>query len=172
MKNYVAALFSSHDQAESGIRALQKGGFDMQELSIVGRDYHTEEQPLAYFNTGERIKFFGKVGATWGALVGMLLGSALIFIPVFGHIVVLGPLVTTLAAGIQGAVVGGGVSALFGALTAIGIPKDSIIRYETAIKADKFLVIVHSSIGEQSYARDLLSQAGGTDIESNPIALL
>ena len=33
--------------------------------------------------------------------------------------------------GLQGAVVVGGVSALAGALMSIGIPKDSVLRYET-----------------------------------------
>ena len=51
--NSVVATFTSHDQAENAIRELQKDGFDMKKLSIVGKDYQTEEQVVGYYNTGE-----------------------------------------------------------------------------------------------------------------------
>ena len=40
---------------------------------------------------------------------------------------------------------GGGLTALGAALYSIGIPKDSIVTYETALKADKFLLLVHGA---------------------------
>ena len=46
---------------------------------------------------------------------------------------------------LKGAVVVGGVSALGAGLVSIGIPKDSVIKYEAALKTDKFLLIVHGS---------------------------
>ena len=115
-------------------------GFDMKKISIVGRDYHSEEHVLGYFNAGDRMKFFGKLGVSWGGLAGVLFGSAMMFVPVIGHVIVLGPLAATLFGGVEGAVLGGGASALVGALTAIGVPEDSVLRYETAVKADKFLL--------------------------------
>ncbi len=33
----------SHRDAENAVRTLARSGFDMQKLSIVGRDYATEE---------------------------------------------------------------------------------------------------------------------------------
>jgi len=41
-QNSVVAIFESHNQAEDSVRELQKSGFDMKKLSIVGRDYHTD----------------------------------------------------------------------------------------------------------------------------------
>lgn len=155
-----AAVYDTHVEAESAVKRLQRAGFDMKKISIVGRGYHTEEQVLGYFNSGERVKFFGKLGAFWGGLAGMLLGSALLFVPVLGHIVVLGPLAATLLGGLEGAVLGGGAGALGGALSALGVPEDSVLRLETAVKADKFLLVVHGDAQEIKRAHELLGGAG------------
>jgi hypothetical protein len=50
----------------------------------------------------------------------------------------------------------GGVSALGAALYSIGIPKDSAIAYESAVKADGFLVMAHGSAEEVDRARKAL----------------
>jgi hypothetical protein len=120
---------------------------------------------LGYFNVADRARFFGKLGAFWGGLAGILFGSALMFVPVVGHIVVLGPIAATIAGGLQGAVLVGGLSALVGALTALGIPKDSVLRYETALKADKFLIIVSGGADAMRRAREVLASAGSTDVQ-------
>jgi len=164
------AVYESHTQAEEAVRKLSKAGFDLKTISILGKDYHSEEHVVGYFNAGDRAKFFGKLGAFWGGMAGMLFGSALMFVPVVGHIVVLGPIAATIAAGLQGALVGGGVSALAGALSSLGLPKDSVLRYETAVKADKFLIIVHGGPADTLRAREVLAQAGGTDVEGHAAA--
>lgn len=167
-KNEIAvAVYDSHSQAEDAVHKLAKGNFDMKTISILGKDYHSEEHVIGYFNTGDRAKFFGKLGAFWGGLAGMLFGSALMFVPVVGHVVVLGPIAATIAGGLQGAILGGGVSALVGALSALGLPKDSVLRYETAVKADKFLVIVHGEAEDIRRARDVLTAAGSTDVQAH-----
>jgi len=50
----------------------------------------------------------------------------------------------------------GGLSAIGAGLYSIGIPKDSIVEYELAIKTDRYLVMVHSSAGEVEKARGIL----------------
>lgn len=154
------AIYDAHTEAESAVKTLQRAGFDMKKISIVGKDYHTEQHVLGFFNTGQRAVFFGKLGAFWGGLAGLLFGSALMFVPVLGHIVVLGPLTATLVGGLQGAALGGGAGALVGALSALGIPKDSVLRYETAVKADKFLLLVHGDASEIRRAHEVLRGAG------------
>ena len=161
------AVYDSHTQAEDAVHKLAKADFDMKTISILGKDYHSEEHVVGYFNTGDRARFFGKLGAFWGGLAGMLFGSALMFVPVVGHIVVLGPIAATIAGGLQGVVLGGGFSALVGALTAIGVPKDSVLRYETALKASKFLVIVHGGSEDIRRAHDVLSAAGSADVQTH-----
>jgi len=154
------AVYDIHTQAETAVKALQRAGFDMKKISIIGRDYHTEEHVVGFLNAGDRAKIFGKLGAFWGGLMGVLFGSAMMFIPVVGHVIVLGPLAATLFSGLEGAVMVGGMSALFGALMAVGIPRDSVLRYETALKADKFMLVVHGDGQEIKRAQELLKTSG------------
>lgn len=165
ISNVVVAVYDAHTEAEQAVRTLARAGFDMKAISIVGQDYHTEENVVGYFNAGDRARFFGKLGAFWGGLAGVLFGSALMFVPVVGHLVVLGPLAATIAGGLQGAVLGGGFSALLGALTALGVPKDSVLRYETALKASKFLILVHGGADQLRRAQDILATAGSSDVQ-------
>ena len=162
------AVYDSHGQAEDAVHKLAKAGFDMKTISIIGKDYHTEQHVVGYFNTGDRVKYFGKLGAFWGGMAGILFGSALMFVPVIGHVVVLGPIAAAIAGGLQGAVLGGGASALFGALSTLGVPKDSVLRYETAIEADKFLVIVHGGGEDIRRAHEVLVAAGSDDVQAHP----
>jgi len=111
---------------------------------------------VGYYNTGDRMKYWGKVGAFWGGFWGLLFGSALFMIPGLGPILVAGPLVAWIVGALEGAVVVGGLSALGAGLYSIGIPKDSIVKYETAIKTDQFLVIAHGTAAEVAKAKDII----------------
>ena len=68
--NAVVGVYDSHTKAEASIKELQRSGFDMKKLSIVGKDYHTEEHVIGYYNAGDRMKVWGKLGAFWGGLWG------------------------------------------------------------------------------------------------------
>jgi uncharacterized membrane protein len=159
------AVYDQHTQAENAVKALQRAAFDMKRISIIGKDYETEEHVIGFLNAGDRAKIFGKYGAFWGGLMGVLFGSALMFVPVLGHIIVLGPLAAMLFSGLQGAVVVGGVSALAGALSSIGIPRDSVLRYETALKANKFILVLHGDNQEISRAQEVLKSSGLSSFE-------
>jgi hypothetical protein len=52
MQNETAmvALYDNHEQAEHSVRQLQRSGYDMTKLSIVARDYHTDENVVGYYN--------------------------------------------------------------------------------------------------------------------------
>jgi hypothetical protein len=58
---------------------------------------------------------------------------------------------------LEGAVVVGGVSALGAGLVSIGIPKDSVLKYEVALKTDKFLLIAHGTSEAVNKARDIIA---------------
>ena len=137
----------------------------MKKLSIVGKDYHTEEHVVGYYNAGDRMKVWGKLGAFWGGFWGLLFGSALFVIPGIGPLIVFGPLVGWIVGALEGAVVVGGLSALAAALFSIGMPHDSIVKYETALKSDKFLVIAHGTADEVAKAKSILETAGAAQID-------
>src|SRR5579871_4076843 len=142
-QNTVVAIYRTHIDAEEAVKTLQRGGIDMHTLSIVGKDTHTDERVVGYYNTGDRMRYWGKAGAFWGGLWGMLFGAAFFAIPGIGPLLVAGPLVAWIVGALEGAVVVGGLSVLGAGLVSIGIPKDSVLRYELALKADKFLLLAH-----------------------------
>lgn len=168
--NSVVAIFESHNQAEEAVRELEKSGIEMKKLSIVGKDYHTDEHVVGYYNTGDRMMYWGKQGAFWGGLWGLLFGSAFFWVPGVGPLVVAGPLVAWIVGALEGAAVVGGVSALGAALASIGIPKDSILQYESSLKAGRFLLVLHATPDEVELARDCLgeSQAIETTVHTEP----
>ena len=145
VNNSVVAIYKSHTEAEAAVKELQRSAFDMKKLSIVGRDYHTDEHVIGYYNAGDRMKYWGKTGAFWGGIWGLLFGSAFFLIPGVGPLLVAGPLVGWIVGALEGAVVVGGLSAIGAGLCSLGIPKDSILRYETALKTGKFVVIAHGT---------------------------
>jgi hypothetical protein len=152
-------VFDTHAAAEDAIRTLGQKGFDMKKLSLVGKGYHSEEKPMGFYTVGDRIKAWGGTGAFWGGIWGLLLAPAVFVLPGLGVLGMAGPFVTTLVGALEGAVVVGGLSALGAALTQIGVPKDDVIKYETALKVDKYLLVVHGSAQEQEKARGVLAQA-------------
>ena len=125
--------------------ACSASGIDMHKLSIIGKDTHTDEHVVGYYNTGDRMKYWGKTGAFWGGFWGLLFGSAFFAIPGIGPVLVAGPVVAWIVGALEGAVVVGGVSAIGAGLYSMGIPKDSIVQYEMALKTDKFLLMVHGT---------------------------
>jgi hypothetical protein len=67
-----------------------------------------------------------------------------------------GPVVAWIVAGLEGAVEVGSLGALGAGLYSIGIPKDSIVKYEAALKTDQFVLIVHGTAAEVAKARDII----------------
>ena len=154
--NSVVAVYDSHEQAEAAVKELQEAGVDMKTLSIAGEETHTDEQVVGYYNAGDRMKRWGKIGAFWGGFWGLLFGSAMFAIPGIGPLLVAGPWVAWIVAGLEGAVVVGGVSAAGAGLVSIGIPKDSVVKYDVALKTDKFLLIVHGTPNAVEKAKDII----------------
>jgi hypothetical protein len=170
-QNAVIGIYDSHTGAEAAIKELQRSSFDMKQLSIVGRGYHTEEQVVGFYNTGDRMKAWGKLGAFWGGFWGLLFGSAMFVLPGFGPVMVFGPMVAWIVGALEGAAVVGGLSALGAALYGAGIPKDSVVKYETAIKNDKFVVIAHGTLDEIGKAKKILETTGASQVTAHEAAL-
>ena len=162
--NAVVGIYTTHTEAEAAVKALQQAGFNMQKLSIVGQDYHTEEHVIGYYTTGDRMQVWGKRGAFWGGLWGMLFGSGFFFIPGIGPLMVFGPLVSWIIGALEGAAVVGGLSALGAGLYSLGIPKNSVVEYEKALKSDQFLVMAYGTGEEVAQATRILEAAGAAQV--------
>ncbi|MGO9005307.1 MAG: general stress protein [Beijerinckiaceae bacterium] len=161
----VIAVFADHNAAEAAVKKLTASGFEMKKLSVVGKGYHTDEKVVGFYNMGDRVKFWGKRGAFWGGLWGLFFGGLFLTIPVVGHVVVLGYLASIAISAVESAIMVGGLSALGAALYSIGIPKDSVIQYETALKADSFLVMAHGSAADIARAKAILATTNPSRID-------
>jgi hypothetical protein len=160
----LVAVFADHLAAEVAIRKLVGSHFDVKQLSIVGQGYHTDEQVVGFYNTGDRVRFWGKRGAFWGGLWGLFFGGMFMMVPVIGQVMVLGYLAAVVASAVEGAVVVGGLGALGAALYSIGVPKDSVLQFETDLKVARFLVTAHGSTDELAQARIILASANPTSL--------
>ena len=170
--NSVVATFGSHEQAEKAVRELQKDGFDMKKLSIIGKDFQTEEHVVGYYTTSDRMSYWGKMGAFWGGFWGLLFGAGFFWIPGVGPLLVAGPVVAWIVAALEGAVVVGGLSALGAGLYSVGIPKHSIVQYETEVRNGKLLLVVHGTPDEVENAREILNQTQSTiTVHGEPVAV-
>ncbi len=154
--NSVVAIFETHAQTEEAVKGLQKSGFDMKKVSIVGSEYHSDDNVVGYYNAGDRMRYWGQQGAFWGDIWGMLYGAAFFAIPRIGPVVVAGPLVGWIVGALESAEVVSGVSVLGAGLYSIGIRRDSVLKYEVALKADKFLLVAHGTAAEVAKARGII----------------
>jgi hypothetical protein len=161
----VIAVFADHHAAEAAVKNLAAAGIEMKHLSVVGKGYHTDEKVVGFYNAGDRVKFWGTRGAFWGGLWGLFFGGLFLTIPVVGHVIVLGYLASVALSAIEGAAVVGGISALGASLYSIGIPKDSVVQYETALRADNFLVMAHGTADEMARAKAILDTANPSRLE-------
>src|SRR5260370_40718466 len=80
-KNSLVVVYGSHSNAQAAIKELQKSGFDIKKLSILGKEYHTEAHVVGYYNAGDRVKYWGKMGAFLGRVWGLLVRTALLVLP-------------------------------------------------------------------------------------------
>jgi hypothetical protein len=144
---------------------LSQSGFDVKKLSLVGRGYHSED-PMGFYTVADKIKAWGGAGAFWGGIWGLLLAPAVFMLPGVGLVAMAGPVVAALVGALEGAVVVGSLSALGAALTHVGVPKDQVIKYETAIKVDKYVLLVHGSAEDQFNVRSVLSDSTAQAIAS------
>jgi hypothetical protein len=152
-------VFNTHVEADEAIQALNRSGFDVTKLSLIGKGYHSEEHPLGFYSAGDRIKAWGGMGAFWGGIWGLLLAPAVFFLPGVGMVAMAGPVVAALVGGLEGAAVVGGLSALGAAFSQLGVNKEHAIKYEAALKVDKYVLMVHGTDSEVAQAHAVLSKA-------------
>lgn len=150
------AVYPNHMSAENALKFLQKNGMKMDQLSIVGQDFKTIEKPIGFLTTGSVACDGARVGAWTGGFFGILVGAAFLIVPGLGPLVIVGPLAATLLGGIEGALAGSAIGALAGALVSLGFSKNQAIRYESQIKAGKFLVTFNGDSEQVAAAKKLL----------------
>lgn len=166
----VVAVYNSHTEAEDAVAKLSAASFDITKISIIGKDYHSEEKVVGYYSAGDRMKSWGGMGAFWGGIWGLLFGAGFFLIPGIGPVLVAGPFLAALIGALESAVVVGGISAVAAGLVSLGIPKDSAVKYEAEIKADKFVLVVHGTAEELERAHAVLADTSPVTVETHEVA--
>jgi CheY-like chemotaxis protein len=165
----VVAIYNLHTETETAIKKLQRAGIDMRQISVIGKDC-TEQYAVGYYNTGDRMQYWGKLGTFWGGIWGLLVGSAFLWMPGLGPILVGGPFVSSIVGTLEGATTYGGLSALGAALYSTGIPRSSVINYEGALRANKFLLILQGSMEEIARGEKILRDTEAIELAEHNAA--
>ena|SRR5579863_1116112 len=159
---HCVAICEGHKDAEKALLELQRAGYDMKNVSMVGPHHHTEEQAVGFYSAGDRVRYVGVLGAFWGMVFGLLFAPAFFSIPGTGPMLTGGLIGSILLQALEGAAagaaVGAGAGALVAALVSLGIPKDESIRYEAELKANKYLLIASGSPEDANRARSILAR--------------
>jgi uncharacterized membrane protein len=162
----IVAHFPSHTEAETVVRELQQQGFDMQKLSIIGKDYQTNEHVRGFLSWKDTAKTGATGGGYWGSFVGglfgILAGAGVIFIPGMAPLIIAGPITGMLAGWLEGTLVGGAgaaaIGGLAGALGGLGIPKNEVLKYETKIQAGEFIILVTGTTEDVTKAKQMVDK--------------
>jgi uncharacterized membrane protein len=156
----IVAHFPSHTEAETVVRELQQQGFEIQKLSIIGKDYQTNE-----YVRGRSWQDTAKAGVAgggyWGIVVvglfGILAGAGIISIPGMPPLVIACLITGVLAVWLEGMLVGAAaVGGLAGALGRLGIAKHEVLKYETKIQAGEFIILVTGTNEDVTQAKQML----------------
>lgn len=80
-----------------------------------------------------------------------------------------GPLLGWVLGALEEAVAIGGVMAIGAALNNLGIPKDSVLNYETALKSHKFILLAHGTEEEVTHAQGVIQTKRSRSIDTHAI---
>lgn len=172
-------IYSSEEKALQTVEKLIKDEFPADRLSLLRKAGGTGDDMLglAYTNTSERVKAWGKHGVVWGVLWGMLAGATGLFVlPGIGPLLAAGPMVEALGGAIAGGVVSGGAMAgaaaltqLASALHQIGVSASAIKQIHRAIETDHYVVILHCDPEQAGHCAMRLEMAGADSVIVIPI---
>lgn len=171
--------FSSHQAAEKALRELRDSGFQMDRVSVVGRDIDRHSE-LAGAEASDRLSDAGRraahdseaktgaktgavAGGTLGGLTGLLVGLGALAIPGIGPVMLGGAAATALATTISGGAIGAAAGGLVGGLVGLGIPEDRAKVYSDRVSKGDYLVMVEGSDEEIHRAEQILNHGGIQD---------
>ena len=161
-------VFAHRRDAEAAIRDLRDSGFDMDQISLVGKDVQSGATPGSnVVTTGNKADEGAKAGAATGGalggLTGLLVGLGALAIPGVGPVIAGGALATALATTAAGGAIGAAAGGLTGALVGLGIPEDRARFYNDRFNRGDYLVMVDGMDDEIHTAQAILSRHGIQD---------
>jgi len=163
-QDMAVGIFHTHDQAEQAVHRLIDAGVPADHISILTQGLELKEQVQGYVTTGDVARETAGVGAWTGGLFGLLAGTAFLWVPALGPLIILGPL----AGAAIGALEGGAIGGLLGAILGKQMEKDRVPKIQAALQGGKFVVVVHDSAQELEMVRRIMGENGGRDVATYP----
>jgi len=157
----VIAVFADFDTADQAVERLIDAGMRPDQISVLARDLQSGLRLNGFVTTGDIAGPSAATGAWVGGLFGLLAGSAVLFVPGAGPLVVLGPLAAAAAGAGQRRHLGGVVGTVLGHFVA----QRHLPKYESLVGDGSFLVAVHGTDEEADHARQALAAGGSTEVQ-------
>ena len=151
------AAFTEIAEAEDTVGKLIEGGVSAEKISVLAKDMQCEKQVHGFVTSCDVAKKVATGSAWLGGLFGVLAGAAFIWVPGAGPLVVAGSLTATLLGGAEGAVAAAATGGVLGWLSALGIEKKHILKFEDHLKAGRYLVVVNGSYEDLERADSILN---------------
>ena len=117
-----------------------------------------------------RIEGWGQDRGLDGRAFRALVGAAFIWVPGVGPAIVAGSLASALLGGVEGALAGSAMGGILSGLSAWGISKQQILKYEEYVKAGSYVLVAHGSPEEVAQAQNLLQGTGATEVNVHSAA--
>ena len=153
----IIAAYPDRESLECAFRRLHDDAFDMRDVSVIARGFETTEVPAGVVTTGDIAEASAEVGAVAGILCGLVIGTAFLFVPGVGLVLIAGSIAAALGGGVEGAVVDAVIGGLGGALAGWGISALHVQRYERHLSEGRFLVLARTDSEGVDYTRSVLA---------------
>ena len=174
MARTVVGLYDHISKARSVVEALDKSGFDRDDISLVAnasaKEYATYFDDEGQYKTdvdddhmtsGEGAAAGAGIGATIGGIGGLLMGLGLLAVPGVGPALAAGPIVSALVGAGIGAVAGG----LTGALVNSGVPEEEASYYAEGVRRGGSLVMITVADDRVGDVERIMNDHNPVDIE-------
>jgi hypothetical protein len=153
------ALASDYDAAERAVRTLHDSGCNMSTLSVIGRDYYTEQGVVGFAVRRGQTAARGNGGGFWARLSELTDGTGFLLVPGIGPVFIAGPVVGTILVELENVSTVGGMHALNLALYGYGVPLPDVAHYEASIRAGTLVLIAQGSEDEVRRVREMLPES-------------
>lgn len=140
----IVAVFPSRVEAEAALEWLHIDGLERRDVSVIGPSEASVDPPPEVDHGARHRREIAHHWARWGAMLGGTTGVGPAAIAIAASTVGLGPFALALSAGIALVAATAGVGALGSALIGVGLHELQARRYESALVAGKFLIVIHT----------------------------
>jgi hypothetical protein len=177
-RHILLAFYTNQEKAKSALQSLADQDLPLDRASLLGKASSSGDDPLGvyYSDAGERMRGWGKMGAFWGGLWGLVTGAAGMFlVPGVGPLLAAGPVVEALVGAAGGAAITGGVLAGSGAVSQLavavhrlGVPEQRIQETHERIQRGQLLLMLIVAQDEVTRWRPKLEPSGADTVWDFP----